>query len=66
MNLQQNQQSQKMSDHSTASSIMGSPVELMKTAKPIGTFASSDDLILRIRSGELVAADTGDQGQGQN
>jgi hypothetical protein len=66
MNLQQNHQSQKMSDHPTASPITGSPADLMKTAKPVGTFASSDDLIVRIRGGELVAADTGDQGQGQN
>ena len=41
-------------------------VELMKMAKPIGIFGGPTDLILRFRNGELVAADTGDQGGGQN
>jgi hypothetical protein len=41
-------------------------VDLMKMAKPIGTFGGLTDLILRFRNGELVAADTGDQGGGQN
>jgi hypothetical protein len=43
-----------------------SAVDLMTTAKPIGTFAGSKDFILRSHNGELVAADMGDQGQGQN
>jgi hypothetical protein len=33
---------------------------------PIGTFAGSQEFILRIRNGEPVAANTGDQGGGQN
>ena len=33
---------------------------------PIGTFAGSQDVILRIRNGKPVAANTGDQGCGQN
>jgi hypothetical protein len=37
--------------------------ELMKMGKPIGPVG---DLILRFRDGELVTADTGDQGGGQN
>jgi hypothetical protein len=41
-------------------------VDLTKTAKPIGTFGGPTDLILRFRNGELVGADTGDQGGGQN
>jgi hypothetical protein len=40
--------------------------ELMKMAKPIGTFGGVTDFILRFRNGELVAANTGDQGGGQN
>lgn len=32
----------------------------------IGTFAGSQDVILRIRNGKPVAANTGDQGGGQN
>jgi hypothetical protein len=33
---------------------------------PIGTFAGSEDRIVRIRKGQIVPADTGDQGGGQN
>jgi hypothetical protein len=33
---------------------------------PIGTFAGSKDFVLRIRHGKPVAANTGDQGGGQN
>jgi hypothetical protein len=33
---------------------------------PIGTFAGSQDIIVRIRNGKPVAANTGDQGGGQN
>ena len=33
---------------------------------PIGTFAGSQDIILRIRNGKPVASNTGDQGGGQN
>ena len=33
---------------------------------PIGTFADSQEFILRIRDGKPVAANTGDQGGGQN
>jgi hypothetical protein len=32
----------------------------------IGTFAGSQDRILRIRQGKAVPANTGDQGGGQN
>jgi hypothetical protein len=38
----------------------------MKMAKSVGTFGGPTDLILRFRNGEPVAADTGDQGGGQN
>jgi hypothetical protein len=33
---------------------------------PIGTFGGSQDVILRMRNGTPVAANTGDQGGGQN
>ena len=33
---------------------------------PIGTFAGSQDFVLRIRKGKPIAANTGDQGGGQN
>jgi hypothetical protein len=33
---------------------------------PIGTFAGSEDRIVRIRKRQIVPADTGDQGGGQN
>ena len=35
-------------------------------AKPVGAFAGSKDFVLRFGNGELVVADTGDQGGGQN
>ena len=65
MSAQQNDQKQATS-HSQDSSATISAVDLMSMAKPIGTFAGSKDSILRFRSGELVAADTGEQGGGQN
>jgi len=43
-----------------------SDFELMKMAKSIGTFGGSTDFILRFRKGQLVTANTGDQGGGQN
>lgn len=42
------------------------PVDLIKMGKPIGTFGGPADLRLRFSDGKLVAADTGDQGGGQN
>jgi len=38
----------------------------MEEFVPIGTFADSQEFILRIRNGKPVAANTGDQGGGQN
>jgi hypothetical protein len=48
------------------SPIANSTAALMKMAKRIGDFAGSTDFILRFRNGKLVAADTGEQGGGQN
>jgi hypothetical protein len=48
------------------SPITQSVVDRMKMAKPIGTFCGATDFILRFRNGDLIAADTGDQGGGQN
>jgi len=62
MNALQNDQKQVTSD-SKDSTAKPSPFELMKKGKSIGPFG---DLILRFRNGELVPADTGDQGGGQN
>ena len=42
------------------------PIDLLKTRTPIGTFAGTQDFVIRIRNGKLVAANTGDQGGGQN
>jgi len=33
---------------------------------PIGTFAGSEDRIVRIRNGQIIPADAGSQGKGQN
>jgi hypothetical protein len=37
-----------------------------KRARPVGTFASAEDRVIRMRRGEQVPQDTGDQGGGQN
>jgi hypothetical protein len=65
MNTLQNDQKQ-VTERPKGSAATISGVELMKIAKPIGAFGGSKDFILRSRNGELVAADTGDQGGGQN
>jgi hypothetical protein len=62
MNVQQNDQ-KKISD---AKDLPLPPVDLLKMRKPVGSFAGSQDFVLRIRNGKLVAADTGEQGGGQN
>jgi len=41
-------------------------IDPANTRTPIGSFAGSQDFLIRIRNGKLVAADTGDQGGGQN
>jgi hypothetical protein len=47
-------------------STVGSPDELAAIGMPIGTFAGTADVILRIRNGIPVPANTGAQGGGQN
>ena len=42
------------------------PPEILGLCKPVGTFAGTEDLILRVRNGRVVAVDSGDQGEGQN
>jgi len=42
------------------------PTDLFKTRSPIGSFGGTQDFVIRIRNGKLVAANTGDQGGGQN
>jgi hypothetical protein len=37
-----------------------------RVTKPRGTFAGTKDFVVRTRNGEVVPADTGDQGGGQN
>jgi hypothetical protein len=65
MNALQNEQKQGTKHPKSAAATI-STVDLMKMAKPIGTFGSPADFVLRIRNGAAVAADTGDQGGGQN
>ena len=62
LQLDQKQGTNRSKDTPPKSSI----VDLIKMAKPIGTFGGLTDNILRFRNGVLVAADTGDQGGGQN
>jgi|SRR5215469_7100460 len=39
---------------------------LESLSKPLGTFGGTTDRIFRVRNGEAIPADTGDQGGGQN
>jgi hypothetical protein len=39
---------------------------LESLSKPIGTFAGTKDRILRIRNGQIIPPNAGDQGGGQN
>jgi hypothetical protein len=39
---------------------------LQSISEPVGTFGGLEDRIIRIRNGKIVAANTGDQGGGQN
>jgi hypothetical protein len=39
---------------------------LHSISQPIGGFGGSEDRIVRIRNGQIVPADTGDQGGGQS
>jgi hypothetical protein len=39
---------------------------LHSISQPIGSFGGSEDRIVRIRNGQIVPADTGDQGGGQS
>jgi hypothetical protein len=65
MNTLQHNQKQGASQ-SKDKSARSSAVDLAEVAKPIGTFGGLTDIILRFRDGVPVAADTGDQGGGQN
>jgi hypothetical protein len=61
MNLQQQEETRATVD------VRDPPLPaLMRTAKPIGTFAGEGDFILRIRDRKVTAANTGDEGGGQN
>lgn len=44
----------------------GNRFTLESVSIPIGTFAGTEDRIIRIRNGQIVPADTGGQGGGQN
>jgi hypothetical protein len=45
----------------------GSPKTIpLERCTPVGTFAGSNDFVVRIRDGKPTPADTGDQGGGQN
>jgi hypothetical protein len=62
MNMQQDDQNRTKERKGTPPP----PIDLLKTRAPIGSFAGMQDFVIRIRNGKLVAADTGDQGGGQN
>jgi hypothetical protein len=39
---------------------------LQSISEPVGSFGGSEDRIIRIRNGQVVAGDIGRQGEGQN
>ena len=45
---------------------IGSVEEIMALGTPVGTWGGSEDVLLRIRNGERIAANVGGQGGGQN
>jgi len=46
--------------------VADSAPSLIRMAAPIGVFAGPTDFIVEFQNGELVPADTGNQGGGQN
>jgi len=62
MNALQNDQKQ-VTNRQEKSPATTSVSEWLKMGQPVGPCG---DIILKFRNGELVAADTGDQGGGQN
>jgi hypothetical protein len=62
MNVQPNDQKRRTGDPEESPFTI-STANLVTMGKPIGTFAGSEDFIMRIRNGKLVTADTGDQGE---
>jgi hypothetical protein len=45
---------------------IGSVEEIMALGTPVGTWGGSEDILLRVRNGERIAANVGGQGGGQN
>src|SRR5260370_31989571 len=62
MNVQPNDQKRRTGDPEESPFTI-STANSVTMGKPIGTFAGSEDFIMRIRNGKLVTADTGDQGE---
>jgi hypothetical protein len=48
------------------SPVANAAASLMRRAAPIGVFAGPIEFVVRFQNGELVPADTGSQGGGQN
>jgi len=65
MNTQLTEQTTRTKRQDKAGTLIES-IDLGLIGKPVGTFAGTLDRILRVRNGEIVPADTGDQGGGQN
>ena len=65
MNVQQTERNLVTGGFANRAATLPRP-EFSGAVKPVGTFGGSIDFILRIRNGKPIAADTGDQGGGQN
>ena len=65
MNTQYNSQTEN-TDAEIRASNTGTLNSLDLLSEPVGTFAGTQDRMIRIRNGQRIPADTGDQGGGQN
>jgi hypothetical protein len=65
MNAQQRNRTRKTEKQESVSDA-ATLRQLESTSIPIGTFAGTEDRIIRTRDGQIIPADTGDQGGGQN
>ena len=64
--LQNDQEPPAGPGYAKESPVTDTIVGLMRTAKPIGVFAGPTDFVIRLRHGEIIAPNSGDQGGGQN
>jgi hypothetical protein len=65
MKSEEARKASSVSGADTVSTAMSSG-DLAAVTAPMGTFAGTNDFVIRIRNGKPIAANTGAQGGGQN